>query len=210
MIVSLLALSLLSTLPASAGSWGLEYRNARTPQRIERVLPLTPQDRLWMGRMLYGEVGTLGRRAYALVLYTVAQRLWFLPAYRRVDSFTTFMRKFSQPINPGFLDPNGRLCRKFPGSCREALLARRRRIQSMSWEDLPAMIRDTVDEFMSGELENPAPQSIDFARSYNDRDCISKGTRVLLRDPPGPPGSGAQHVYCRPRKGEQAPLVTVR
>jgi hypothetical protein len=210
-----MALGLL-LLTSSWASWAqavqpaLEYRSASQPEKVERLLPLTERDRLWMGRMLYGEVGTAGRKAYSLVLWTVAQRLWYLPAFRNVDSFTDFMRRFSQPINPGFLDPRGRLCQKFRRSCGPALIARRQRIQSMTWNELPEELRRAVDDFLAGRLENLAPQSIDFARSYGPNDCINKGTHVLLRDPPGPSRRGGpQHVYCKPREAHRAPRVRV-
>lgn len=197
------------SVPALSDVQGLgvmEYRMPNAPDVVAGRIRLTQNDVLWMARMLRGEAYGFGRTHYATVLYTVAQRLWYLPAFREVDSFTTFMRAFSQPINPRFTDVNSRNCDRYRAQCGEAFLARRNRIQNLQWEEIPAELRLIAIEFAQGRLRNPAPLSIDFARAYGPNDCINKGTRVLMHDPIE---GRRRHVFCRPRTDAQAPLLTV-
>lgn len=184
----------------------LEYRSATNPDVVAGRIRLTQNDVLWMARMLRGEAYGFGPTHYATVLYTVAQRLWYLPAFHNVDSFTTFMRAFSQPINPRFTDVDSNHCDRYRAQCTESYLARRNRIQNMRWEEIPDELRAIAIQFAQGRLPNPAPLSIDFARAYGPNDCINKGTRVLMHDPVE---GRRRHVFCRPRTDAQAPLLTV-
>jgi hypothetical protein len=184
----------------------LEYRDARNPETVAGRIRLTRDDVLWMARMLRGEAYGFGRRHYAMVLYTVAQRLWYLPTYRTLTNYTEFMRRFSQPINPRFTDPSSLYCRRYHRACTPAHIARRQKMQSMPWEQIPDELREMAILFAQGKLENPVPLSIDFARAYGPRDCVNKGTRVLTHDPVG---VEPNHVFCRPQRDEQAPLLAI-
>ena len=184
----------------------LEYRSAADPTVVAGRIPLTANDVLWMARMLRGEAYGFGTTHYAMILYTVAQRLWYLPAYRTVGTFTEFMRAFSQPINPRFIDVNSPYCDRYRAQCSPSYIRRRLLIQNMAWEDIPAELRTMAIEFAHGRVANPVPLSIDFARAYGPRDCINKGTRVLLHDPLT---ARPNHVFCRPMSDSRAPLFQV-
>jgi hypothetical protein len=131
-------------------------------------------DRLWMGRMVVGEAGESGwdnpstaeakRRAGAAVLWSVATRHMTKPAFRDW-TLTRTMRAFSQPINPIWASPLGEGCLRRPSACTPSRLERRFRITHLPWYALPEGVRQLVDEFFRGRLENPIPGYNNFAAS---------------------------------------------
>lgn len=131
---------------------------------------MTNTDRLWMGRMVIGEAGESGwdspskRRAGAAVLWSVATRHMTKPAFRDW-SFTKTMRAFSQPINPIWANPVATGCLRSPGACTPSRLRRRFTITRTPWYRLPTGVRQLVDEFFRGQLQNPIPGYNNFAAS---------------------------------------------
>ncbi len=122
---------------------------------------ITERDKLWAARMLVGEGG--GTQDPPAVLWTMTQLL----ALRHGRSFTDLIRAYSQPINPRWLD-DGQFCR--PGgrnagteACSSTRIARRRRIQALSWEQIPAELRQVVERWAAGTLPNPVERAVEFA-----------------------------------------------
>jgi hypothetical protein len=169
---------------------------------------MTNTDRLWMGRMVVGEVGEQGwddpsqldlrRRAAAAVLWSVATRHMTKPAFRDW-SFTQTMRAFSQPINPIWASPTASGCISSPSACTPSRLERRFVITRTPWYALPAGVRAAVDDFFRGALPNPVPGYNNFAaqasisasaRAQSTLPPTTVGGNTFVRDP----GSDAGEV----------------
>jgi len=150
----------------------------------------TPEDRLWMGRMVIGEVGETGwessskDQAAAAVLWSVATRHMSNPSFRQAGSYKRTMRAFSQPINPIWeshqaCSTEGRgCCGSTSGMCSPARIARRRAIRTKSWSALPERVRYLVDRFVRGQLENPVPGYNDFAGASHISNSAVRSSRL--------------------------------
>lgn len=167
----------------------------------------TSGDRLWMGRMVIGEVGDSGwdrpdsveanQRAGAAVLWAVATRHMTMPSLFRSGSFTRTMRAFSQPINPIWASPgacvDGRgCCGDVFGACSPRKLQRRFVIRTKPWLGLPSAVRRLVDEFVAGRVQNPIPGYNNFAASgsigrsalaASSLSPVTIGSNTFVRDP---------------------------
>jgi len=121
---------------------------------------LTQEDLLWLARALMGETEGSSDRAMAAVAWAMFQR-WQQKS--RGKTFTQLLRAYCQPINPEYATLAGRGCRAHPEMCTVAHLERRRRISTMTWEQLPNVVRDLVERFGRGEVPNPVPGMVDFA-----------------------------------------------
>jgi hypothetical protein len=130
---------------------------------------LTANDVLWAGRMADGEGDSDARK----VLWTMSQR--FAGLVRR-GSFASFVRAYSQPINPkwqrdgiccaqGATGCPARRSRSFYGEepCSESRLARRDRMSTIPWDRLPAGVRRDVLAWAKAKAPNPVPHAVDFA-----------------------------------------------
>lgn len=183
----------LPAFPEKLGTMAFSWSSRSA--RPDRLIPITPEDVLWMARMVYGEANGFGRYHYTLILFTAFQRQAFLGGRpSREWSLIQFMRAFSQPINPAFNDPQTRQCQRFSRSCTPSKIARRLRVQNMTWKQVPSEIRQTVIDFVQGNIPSPAPQSIDFAASFGPEvDCRIPGQKVSFYDPPA---GKLQAVFC--------------
>lgn len=148
-----------------AGSWRYE---------------ITWDDVLWAGRMITGEAGNENAASVegAAVLWCMTSLL----ALRRGSSYTSLIQRYSQPINPKWR-ADGDFCvlggthpafrnnprpdgsRNYHGtdSCSPDRLARRDRIQGLSWEDLRGDVQDLVVRWARGQVQNPIPKAVEFA-----------------------------------------------
>lgn len=143
---------------------GQARRNDLPPRAI------TTSDALWLGRALYGEGGRADR-AERLALASTMLRGWLLSGQ---PSFGTWLRGFSQPINPRWL-PGAELWnahvaalargerRGQEGATSAAAGARRRAIQALGWSDLPADLRADVVGILTGRLPLVAGKASNFA-----------------------------------------------
>ena len=161
---------------------------------------LTDEDVLWAARMVYGEGGD--ERDAPAVLWTMTQL--FTPQGKRSKwgnpnkwgtSFRELIQRYSQPINPRWTTPEGTrvasgimqgetsLCYKAPDRCTSRYLERRRNFQSLSWERIPARLRDITLRWARGDLPNPVPNAVEFANPPTSRGFLGRnpGSVVVLR-----------------------------
>lgn len=139
----------------------IRYRN--------KDLRLTAEDKLWTARMVDAEGGGTEAEA-ALLIWTMIQRKYWgvgpytvnnpVPRAFGGDTWTQFIRKFSQPINPAWYR-DGRMCR--PGGrwagkegCEEHRLVRRENLARTSIRGLKPIARHMAELFMQGKVPRPA------------------------------------------------------
>jgi hypothetical protein len=142
---------------------------------------LTPEDRLWAGRMITGEGAASEAPA---VLWTMTQL--FAPAGQQVKyghpnrfpTFTSLIRAYSQPINPIWA-ADGSKCR--PGgdaagtaNCDTSKLARRDSIAAMPLDAMEPAKRVVLDKWFAGWLPNPVPNAIEFAAPNVSRSFLGR------------------------------------
>lgn len=118
-------------------------------------LALTRDDATWMARACVGE----SVRDAAEVTSTLLRRWAFVNDQRtgRGEStvwptLTDLIRAYSQPVNPRWAE-RGTAARQ----------ARRARISSMAWSDVPATVRTTVLELLGGRRRLALPGAVHFA-----------------------------------------------
>ena len=156
---------------------------------------LTAEDRLTLATALWGENGrTMTEREAGAVAWSMMMR-YLLVRYRWMTegwNFSRFMRSFSQPINPIWLDPNGAKCQKYPAHCTASKIARRRMLQSLTWSDVQRKSPDAAkyaQAFVDGNLMNPfaAEPVYDFSacslirKQNRPGDGINIGNNCFLR-----------------------------
>ncbi len=113
---------------------------------------------LWAARMCVGEGGKkCPEKKAAAMLWSLMNRYMLHPARRHWPTFLFLMRRFSQPINPRW-QKGGDLARKYAGTkyCTPARLRRRARISSLTWEQIPDHIVETVKAFQQGTIPPPS------------------------------------------------------
>lgn len=129
-----------------------------------KTYELTANDVLWLARALWGECGRKADdQAYWAVAYCMLQRFmrWDGPRSRWPD-WASFIRAFSQPVNPKWSNPGSALCKRFPRLCSRLRIKRRRTISECPWERLPRPAKRAAMLFAIGEADNPVPDAVDF------------------------------------------------
>lgn len=124
----------------------------------QRSAAIDSKTALWCGRMLIGEGWKDG--GGSAVLWSTMYRFLGMP--HNWGSYLNLIRLFSQPINEKWL-PGGQLFEKYKNSKKavyqratsDAAVARRRRIQSTEWADLPIKVQQIVGQFAIGQLKPP-------------------------------------------------------
>lgn len=132
---------------------------------IKKPLFIDDKTALWLARMVVGEGGARCSKFKTRVLLNAIVNRWFLfRGARRYRSFISFVRAFSQPINPRWMT-GGDLVKKYFGrnNVSKQRLARRARICAMKWEAIPAQIRVLVNMFRKGWA--PMPETVDRVAS---------------------------------------------
>lgn len=120
-------------------------------------LVLSESDQLWAARGILGEGGIdPTEEVMSAYLWAIARRC--LVATKKTG-YGAMWRAFSQPINPKWR-ADGEFCRiggKGYGTdaCSPQRTARRQRIATTKWDDIPGNIRDAVERFSRGELPKP-------------------------------------------------------
>lgn len=159
-----------------------------------RRWPITGEDKLWLGRLVVGEAGRgASYEDGAAVLWSIAQRRATLPGMQR-RSFVDVIRGFSQPLSPLWDDPNADRCLQHPEHCTPARIERRRRVSSLGWNELPAQVRQLVEDFVRGRVRNPIPGYNNFAtvelasRRRSELPLVAVGGNGFIRDPGSLPG----------------------
>lgn len=131
-------------------------------------LPLTAEDKLWTARMIDAEGAGTEAEAILLLWALIQRKYWGVGPYTvnnpvprafGGDTWTEFVRKFSQPVNPAWYR-DGVYCR--PGgrhagtdACRESRLVRREQWQQRSFNSLDPVARRVTEMFMAGQLPRP-------------------------------------------------------
>ncbi len=124
---------------------------------------LTERDLVWAARMVVGEGATDG----PAVLWAMTQRFMLPQVRRRFRTFSSFIRAYSQPINPRwtrggeFCRPGGRFSRT--RLCRPEVLDRRDRVARLRSSEIPRSVREVVRRWSQARLPNPVPRTTDFA-----------------------------------------------
>jgi len=145
---------------------------------------ITPLDKLWLIRSLWGEVSRDAaswsspdvRQGGAAILWCYANH--FLTVGRKREIFHTlgdFVQAYSQPINPRWIDPDGEKCRQSPQMCTSERIAFRRALRDKQWGEFPPHLQELVDSFAEGRLPNPVGTRTDFRASgtgYQPADAI--------------------------------------
>lgn len=135
------------------------YQNADD----ERIV-MDERAMLWLARALVGECGeNPSDHACLSVAWTLATRYLLWPGTRPWTSFVSFMRAFSQPINPVWCDEKSAVCRANPEACTEAHIARRKRISRLSWDEIPEPVSRNARAFAQTSTRNPVYGAVDFA-----------------------------------------------
>ena len=124
---------------------------------------LTPDDILWTARAVVYEGGDP-----AATVWTLTQR--FYMARTNYSSFASFVRAFSQPVNPDWA-ADGKFCApggRYHGqpNCSSSALSRRAEAARASWAHLidkdPRAVA-VVQQWAAGVLPNPVPRATNFA-----------------------------------------------
>lgn len=128
-------------------------------------IPLRTQDIFDAARMLVGEGAWECELHAAVVLWTVAQRQAYM---RKTDmSFSTFVRAFSQPLNPIWARGGARCRPPVDESdapyCTESHFQRRERMDALTWATIPESAKRFAMKWAVGAMRNPVPGVIDFA-----------------------------------------------
>jgi len=120
-------------------------------------ITLDESDRLWAARAILGE-GDENPSFEVMSAYLWAIMRRSLMGAKRWR-YRNMWLAFAQPINPDWRE-DGKFCRvggKYHGTehCSPGKLARRKRIASTPWDEIPLTIRETVERFSQGALPKP-------------------------------------------------------
>lgn len=140
--------------------------------------PITSDDVLWTARMLTREGGN-----HAATLWTMTQRAVQVDIAKpgsRYPSFTSYVRAYSQPINPKWAE-GGQFCPTPDDNwCSPARLAVRASVSSRPWSEISPEIRALVTQWAEGKLPNPVPGAVHFrADDETAAAQLRAGTHIL-------------------------------
>lgn len=164
---------------------------------------VTEEDALWLGRALVGEEGERASRAAHHAVASTLIRRWAFASRSYPRSFptlTAMVRAYSQPVNPIWENRGD-----------ADAIARRARIRSLAWSQLPETVRGVVVALLTGAESLSArgavhfadgPTSANFQRNNPSATVVpSAAANVLL----AMPGSAAFDVYAEPASGGGGP-----
>lgn len=140
-----------------------------------RRYTLTMRDVEWLAKALYQESNT--EKSRIACAYAMIQRFMRWPG-GKWSSFTDFLRAFSQPINPIWADPTTAKCMQYPELCTSEAVARRRKIQNWTWEEIPRDLQEIAVTFASGKYANPVPNSVNFSSKARVEKLGKKGVTI--------------------------------
>jgi hypothetical protein len=145
---------------------------------------LTPDNALWLARMVDGETwGDPSAADASAMLWSLAQRsgIWGFPKW----DFSEFVWSYSQPISPKWLS-TGSACKKYyaadytgsiPDNCSVKRTTRRAANRTRAWKDIDVVARQAVLEFVAGEMPNPVPGSVGWWASGTWDARVKKGNQ---------------------------------
>lgn len=144
---------------------------------------ITNEDRLWLMRMCIGECGEKAD-AVRWPIWAMLNRFLLHPKQEQWPTLTSLLRAFSQPINPKWIGEYCAVGGKGYGTkaCDIKLIERRKKIQSLTEEEIPDLIWEQVTQICTGE----SFISIQYARITNwhaaDAETLSKYPNGVLVD----------------------------
>ena len=158
----------------------------------KRGYTLSDSDRLVLAASLWGEAGSnlsekdAGAVAWAMMMrFQLMNMQWLQSGW----PFGKFIRAFSQPVNPRWIDPYGVKCTAHPDHCTPSRIAKRKKYQAYldnyptadGWARLsyaapkPAQY---AEAFQNGDLDNPFSEPIyDFAACWLTKKQALGGSR---------------------------------
>jgi hypothetical protein len=155
----------------------------------------TQDDMLWLGRALLGEVTETSaswalpttQRSGAAVLYALVNAYMLIPAKRATYStLSSYVRAYCQPLSSRWASSSASGCIASPNLCTPTHLARRARISSKTWAELPVFVRTLVEQFVRGCLSNPIGGRTDWRAEgfgYRPADPVVVGGNVFGTSP---------------------------
>lgn len=166
---------------------------ARGELRLAGTQPyqVTPYDMLQLGRAVVGEVtestvawaNPATQLAGAAVLHALVNNYMRVPAKRQIyASLGDFTDAYCQPLSAEWADPTSARCLERPDRCTPEVIARRARIGSMSWSELPLPVQALVQSFVRGCSLNPIGGRTDWAAAsagYAPADARNVGGNVF-------------------------------
>lgn len=138
---------------------------------------LTPEDALWLARAVQFEGGDR-----IATLWAFASRF---AGFQRSGSFATFLRAYSQPINPLWDELTDEKCRRNPEMCTPAMIERRRLARTLTWNELSPRVTAEVAAFAKALVSNPVPGVVDFA-SYDVQAWLRRNPTSRIVKTEGP------------------------
>jgi hypothetical protein len=162
-------------LPTMAGGGVVTLQNGVAQAPGATPYQITPDDRVWLARMIYGEVNrsetewqTPGtQQGGAAVLWSMINHYMTVGQKRQLyPTLGMFVQAYSQPISAAWADPGSTKCQQQPSACTPEKIAFRQQLRSKRFELLPVGLRDVVEKFIAGRVENPIGTRTDFRASY--------------------------------------------
>ena len=162
------------------------YRGPKKGYRLSKI------DRLILAVSIWGEAGEgadaidAGAVAWAMMdRYMLFNLRWVKGNW----PFGRFIRSFSQPVNPEWLDPSGNKCTRNPASCTASHIKRRKKFQGFldnystdaGWARVLGAAPNSAkyaQMFYDGKLDNPFfDQIYDFGSCNLTKSQVAKGIR---------------------------------
>jgi hypothetical protein len=157
----------------------------------EQPYVITDEDKLWMARMIFGEVNRDPaawsradvQRGGGAVLWAMANHYITVGQKRQLYlTLASFLQGYSQPINPRWVDPNGEKCRQSPTMCTANRINFRRNLRAKTWGEFPVALQNLVLSFTAGQLPNPIGTRTDFRMAgtgFNPSDPLNVEENVF-------------------------------
>lgn len=172
-------------------SAGVDIANGTIYFPGEQPYVITDEDKLWMARMIFGEVNRDPaawdrpdvQRGGGAVLWAMANHYVTVGQKRALyPTLASFLQGYSQPINPRWVDPNGERCRRSPAMCTADRIAFRRTLRAKSWGEFPVALQNLVLSFAAGQIPNPIGTRTDFRMAgtgFNPSDPLNVEDNVF-------------------------------
>jgi hypothetical protein len=165
---------LVRRVPFVAGAGTVSLVGGIATPRTGMPYQIDSNDRLWMVRMLWGEVARSERawatqdtqRGGAAVLWAMINHYLTVGRKREIyPNLGAFLQGYSQPISYQWADPGSSRCQRNPSACTDAKIRFRQALRTRAWGEFPPELRNLVDEFVAGRVQNPIGTRTDFRAS---------------------------------------------
>ncbi len=151
------------------------------------TITIGQEEKTLLAQALMGEVSESAsrwqnaatKRGGAAVLWALLQlhMLWAngdgTVPLRNYTNFRDLIRGYVQPINPLWSTAGRGKCAQYPDRCTSDILARRRRIQAFTWATVPQAVRDLINDWVAGRVQNPIPGMVDYAKYHFDGEQVN-------------------------------------